>query len=89
MKEAKLRAAQAVIAAYAEQYRQNKSKLNAAEEALYEAAVKLSLRTLGPKEAKAAIAKFEQELLERRERAEVARLARIEKSKQGAPSQAC
>lgn len=80
MREAKLAAAQAVIQAYAEAYRKNKHQLNACEIALYEAALKLTLKTLAPsKESKPAIEKFEAQLADQRQRAEAARLARQEK----------
>ena len=80
MKEAKLTAAQTVIAAYAESYRNRKQQLNACEIALYEAAIKLTLKAIAPpKESRPAIEKFETQLSEQRQRAEVARLARLEK----------
>ena len=82
MKEAKLRAAQAVIEAFADTYRRNRHQMNAVEIALYEAALILSMKTLGPKESKAAIAKFETERAEQRARAEAARQARLAKSQQ-------
>jgi len=86
MREAKLRAAQAAIEAYAECYRRRKQELNPVEIALYEAAMKLTLKALAPREAKAAIVKFEELLAEQRARAEAARQARLEKSKQSAPT---
>ena len=80
MREAKLTAAQTVISAYAETYRNRKHQLNACEIALYEAAIKLTLKAMAPsKESKPAIEKFETQLSEQRQRAETARLARIEK----------
>lgn len=84
MKDSKLKLCDTIIAEFGETYRTKKRELNAAEKALYEAALKISVRALCPRgEAGEVLKRYEEEIGGERARAEAARQARLAKKSEG------